>query len=51
MEGTMEGKNYRGRPRTNYEKQVMEDTNARSYEGMKRLTDNRIAWRAATNQS
>jgi hypothetical protein len=51
LEGEISGKNYRGRPRMEYIGQIVRDVKTRSYVGMRRLTENREEWRAATNQS
>ena len=50
LEGSVEGRNCRGRPRLEYIRQVMEDTGCHTYREMKRLTEDREAWRAAANQ-
>jgi hypothetical protein len=34
-----------------YIAQIMKDLETKSYEGLKRLTENREEWRAATNQT
>ena len=48
----MDGKNGKGRPRTKYVEQIKKGVKRRNtYEGVKRLTDKRTEWRAASNQS
>ena len=51
VEGMVEGKRYRGRPRFQYIQQIMGDVNCRSYLELKRKAGNRADWRAAANQS
>ena len=50
IEGTIEGKNHRGRPRLDYMKQLMVDMNCTSYCELKRKAEKREEWRAAANQ-
>ena len=45
MEGTVEGKEYRERPRLEYIKQIMEDVNCETYEEMKRKAQDRSQWK------
>ena len=51
LEGSVWGKNGVGRPRLEYSKQIQEDVGCSSYVEMKRLAPDRLAWRAASNQS
>ena len=51
LEGSMGGKNCRGRPRLQYSKQIQLDVGCSSYVEMKRLAQDMLAWRAASNQS
>jgi hypothetical protein len=51
LKGEISGKNYRGRPRMEYIGKIMKAPKTKSYVGMKRLAENRVDWRTATNQS
>ena len=51
LEGSVWGKNAVGRPRLGYSEQIWEDVGCVSYVEMKRLTQDRLAWRVASNQS
>ena len=51
LEGSVWGKNGRGRPRSEYDRQIRVDVGCSSYVAMKRLAQDRVAWRAASNQS
>lgn len=51
IEGCVEGKNARGRPRMEYMQQIIEDQGCTSYKETKRKASNREEWRIATNQS
>ena len=51
LEGSVGGKNGRGRPRHEYDKQIRVDVGCNSYVEMKRKAQDRVAWRAASNQS
>ena len=51
LEGSVGRKNSRGRPRQEYDTQIRADVGCSSYEQMKRLAQDRRAWRAASNQS
>ena len=51
MEGLVEGKRARGRPRRKYISQIMQDLGCGSFTELKRLADNRTEWRTAANQS
>ena len=51
LEGSVGGKNRRGRPRDEYSKQIQKDVGCNSYSEMKKLAQDRVAWRAASNQS
>ena len=51
IEGNIEGKNARGRPRLEYMTQIREDVGKSSYTAMKRMAQHRAEWRAAANQS
>lgn len=50
IEGTVDGKNSRGRPRLEYMSQIMEDMSCGSYWELKRKAERREEWRAAANQ-
>ena len=50
LEGVVEGKNARGRPRLEYVTQVVKDLGCHSYSEMKKLAEDRQAWRTAANQ-
>ena len=51
VEGQMEGKMGKGRPRMSFIEQVIKDVKEKRYVAMKRLADRREEWRAASNQS
>ena len=51
LEGSVWGKNRRGRPRDEYSKQIQNDEDCRTYFQMKRLAQDRVSWRAASNKS
>ena len=51
FEGSVGGKNGRDRPRYEYDKQIRADVGCSSYVEMKRLAQDRVAWRAVSNQS
>lgn len=51
FEGGVWGKNGVGRPRLAYGKQIQIDVGCNNYVGMKRLAQDRVKWRAASNQS
>ena len=51
LEGKIEGKNCRGRPRLDYVRQIINDVGCRNYKEMKELAQVRKAWRAASNRS
>ena len=51
LEGSVWGKNRVGRPRDEYSKQIQRDVGCCSYSEMKRFAQDRVAWRAASNQS
>ena len=50
IEGTIEGKNHRERPRLDYMKLLMVDMNFTSYCELKRKAEKHEEWRAAANQ-
>ena len=50
IEGTIEGKNHRGRPRFDYMKQLKVDMNCTSYCELKRKAEKREEWQAAPDQ-
>lgn len=50
IEGVVEGKNLRGRPRLEYMKQLLRDMRCASYCELRRKADDRGAWRVAANQ-
>jgi hypothetical protein len=47
----IEEKNYRGKPRLAYIKQIMNDVGCTKYMEMKRKAERRAEWKAAANQS
>lgn len=51
MEGTVEGKNCRGRQRLQYATQILEDVGCKKYVEIKRLAQDRMKWKAASNRS
>ena len=51
LEGSVWGKNGVGRPRLEYSKQIQQGVGSGSYVEMKRLAQDRLAWRAASGQS
>ena len=51
IEGSIEGKNFRGRPRMEYMTQIREDVSKSSFTAGKRMAQDRAEWRAAANQS
>jgi len=51
LEGMVEGENCRGRQRMEYLPQIAEDVSCRNYAEVKRLAQDRTAWRLASNQS
>ena len=51
IEGRVEGKNRRGRPRLEFIQQIIKDQGCDSYVEMKRKADRREDWKMATNQS
>ena len=51
LEGMVEGKNWVGRHRFPYIKQIWEDVGCKNYREMKELAFNREKWRAASNRS
>lgn len=51
IEGCIDGKNHRGRPRLEYIQQIIKDQGCNSYVEMKRKADNREEWKMAANQS
>ncbi|XP_049828694.1 uncharacterized protein LOC126267466 [Schistocerca gregaria] len=51
LEGSVEGKNHRGRPRDEYTEQIQKDVGCSMFLEMKELAQDRVAWRAARNQS
>ena len=52
LEGTLEGRNYRGRPRLNFVTQLVQDLGCKCYVELKRLAQDREMWkrRSAANQ-
>jgi hypothetical protein len=50
-EGTVAGKRCRGRPRLSFIQQIVSDVTCKNYTEIKRLTDSRREWRAASNRS
>ena len=50
IEGKIEGKRGRGRPRRNYFEQVKEKVNVVSYQEVKSLAENREEWRLLHRQ-
>ena len=51
VEGQVDGKRGKGRPRMCYIGQIIEDVREKKYVSMKRLANRRAEWRAASNQS
>jgi|AKYZ01.1.fsa_nt_gi Reverse transcriptase (RNA-dependent DNA polymerase). len=51
LEGRVEGRRGRGRPRRRYMDQIMRDVNCHSYTELKRMAQERQRWRIAANQS
>jgi len=51
IEGRVEGKNRRGRPRLEFIQQIIKDQGYDSYVEMKRKVDKSEEWKLATNQS
>jgi hypothetical protein len=51
IEGTVEGKRCRGRPRLSFIQQIVSDFRCKNYTEMKQLTESRREWRAASNRS
>ena len=51
IEGQVNGKRGKGRPRMCYIGQIIKDVGEKKYVSMKRLADRRAEWRAASNQS
>ncbi|KAI5715210.1 hypothetical protein M8J77_012197 [Diaphorina citri] len=51
IEGRKEGRQGRGRPRMSFMEQIMEYAGTYSYSELKRLTQDREAWRKVANQS
>ncbi|XP_049957338.1 uncharacterized protein LOC126473992 [Schistocerca serialis cubense] len=51
LEGSVEGKNCRGKPRNEYAKQIQNGVSCSRYWEMKKVAQDRVAWRAASNQS
>jgi hypothetical protein len=49
LEGEISYENYEGTPSTEYIGQIKKDMRTKSYVGMKGLAENRIYWRAVTN--
>ncbi|VVC43972.1 Reverse transcriptase domain [Cinara cedri] len=49
IEGSIEGKNHRGRPRLEYIQQIIKDQGCNSYIEMKRKVDDRKEWKMAAN--
>lgn len=45
LEGVIDGKNHRGRPRLQYISQIMEDQGCNSYQELKRKASDREAWK------
>ncbi|XKL68390.1 hypothetical protein PGB90_003881 [Kerria lacca] len=48
LDGMVEEKNWKGRPRQSYEDQILKDTGCKSFVEMKRLAQKREEWRDAT---
>ena len=51
IEGQVNGKRGKGRPRMYYIGQIIKDVREKKYVNMKRLADRRTEWRAPSNQS
>jgi hypothetical protein len=50
LEGRVEGKNYRGRPRLEYIEQIIKDVECKTYSEIRRMVEDRTGWRAASYQ-
>ena len=51
VEGLVDGKRGKGRPRMYYIGQIIKDIRKNKYVNMKKLAHRRAEWRAASNQS
>lgn len=51
IEGSVEGKKYRGRPKLEYKQKIITGQECYSYVGLKRKAENRGEWRIPANQS
>jgi len=51
IEGSIEGKNHRGRSKLEYIQQIINDQGCNSYVEMKRKAEDREGWKMAANQS
>ena len=51
MEGTVESKGYKGTPRLQYIKHIIDDVNHETYDETKRKAQGRSHWKTAGNQS
>ncbi|VVC27478.1 Hypothetical protein CINCED_3A011221 [Cinara cedri] len=51
LEGDFEGHIGRGRPRMEYTKQIIIDIGKNSYKELKELSNDKVTWRTAANQS
>ena len=50
-EGIIKDKRYKGKPRVQYIKQMMDDVKCETYDEMKRKAQDRSQWKTAANQS
>jgi hypothetical protein len=51
IEGKIEGKDPRGRPRDKYMGQIKKKVRCKKYQEVSQLALDRVGWRAAVNQS
>jgi hypothetical protein len=51
IEGKIEGKALRGRPRDKYVRQIKKRVRCKKYQEVSHLASGRVGWRAVVNQS